>query len=189
MRLEMIGVWNAVASAGPYANNLHHLAPNRLPHQHLNTQFFYRQQALPNAKPTVSKHWRHIYHTEASHTHTHLTAPCPGLPWWAGTRKEKPIWISLKQETVASAGPYASLHLARDRYPRQHPTTQFLQAGCPSCRPSNSVKALKAIDASHGKNSVTTQHYLRNVIAVVDDVAASSEPTYLLIRGQPITVH
>ena len=41
---------------------------------------------------------------------------------------------------MASAGPYASLHLAPDRQPRQHPTTQFLQAGCPS----NSVKALKA---------------------------------------------
>ena len=29
---------------------------------------------------------------------------------------------------VASAGPYASLHLAPDRQPRQHPTTRFLQA-------------------------------------------------------------
>jgi len=30
------------------------------------------------------------------------------------------------------------------RQPRQHPTTQFfLQAGCPSWRPTNSVKALK----------------------------------------------
>ena len=45
---------------------------------------------------------------------------------------------------VASAGPYASLHLAAERQPRQHPTTRFLQAGCPSCRPTNSVKALKA---------------------------------------------
>ena len=26
---------------------------------------------------------------------------------------------------MASAGPYASLHLASDRYPRQHPTAQF----------------------------------------------------------------
>jgi len=26
---------------------------------------------------------------------------------------------------VASAGPYASLHLAPDRQPHQHPTTQF----------------------------------------------------------------
>jgi len=45
---------------------------------------------------------------------------------------------------VASAGPYASLHLAPDRQPHQHPTTLFLQAGCPSCHPTNSVKALKA---------------------------------------------
>jgi len=46
---------------------------------------------------------------------------------------------------VASAGPYASLHLAPDRQPRQYYTTQsFLQAGCPSCRPTDSVKALKA---------------------------------------------
>jgi len=28
------------------------------------------------------------------------------------------------------------------------PTTQFLQAGCPSCRPTNSVKALKALSCS-----------------------------------------
>ena len=35
--------------------------------------------------------------------------------------------------------------LAPDRLPRQHPTTQFLQAGCPSCRPTNSVKALTRV--------------------------------------------
>jgi len=28
---------------------------------------------------------------------------------------------------------------------RQHPTLGFLQAACPSCRPTNSVKALKEI--------------------------------------------
>ena len=47
---------------------------------------------------------------------------------------------------VASAEPYANhLHLAPDRSPRQHLITPyFLQAGCPSCRPTNSVKALNA---------------------------------------------
>ena len=51
-----------------------------------------------------------------THTHTHpFTALCPGLPGWARTRKVKPIWILLKQETVASAGPYASVHLAPER--------------------------------------------------------------------------
>ena len=38
------------------------------------------------------------------HTHTRLTALFPGLPSWAGTRKAKPIWILLKQETVSSSG-------------------------------------------------------------------------------------
>jgi len=36
--------------------------------------------------------------------HTRLTALFPGLPRWAGTRKVKPIWILLKQETVSGSG-------------------------------------------------------------------------------------
>jgi len=39
-----------------------------------------------------------------THTHTRLTALLSGLPGWAGTRKVKPIWILLKQETVSSSG-------------------------------------------------------------------------------------
>ena len=62
-------------------------------------------------------------------------------------QKGKPIWILLKQETVSGSGisgPYASLHLAPDRHHTSTPPLSFLQAGCPSCRPTNSVKALKA---------------------------------------------
>jgi len=33
------------------------------------------------------------------HTHTCLTALFPGLSRWAGTRKTKPVWILLNQET------------------------------------------------------------------------------------------
>ena len=33
-----------------------------------------------------------------------LTALFPGLPRWAATRKVKPIWILLKQETVSGSG-------------------------------------------------------------------------------------
>ena len=65
---------------------------------------FYRPDALPAAQPKP--------------THTRLTALFPGLPGWAGTRKVKPIWILLKQETVSGNGiswAYASLHLAPDR--------------------------------------------------------------------------
>jgi len=41
---------------------------------------------------------------EAMNTYTRLTALCPGLPGWAGTRKVKPIWILLKQETGSGSG-------------------------------------------------------------------------------------
>ena len=40
-----------------------------------------------------------------SHTHTHpFNCFFPGLPRWAGTRKVKPIWILLKQETLSGSG-------------------------------------------------------------------------------------
>ena len=42
--------------------------------------------------------------TEHTHTHARLIAVCPWLPRWVGTRKVKPIWILLKQETVSGSG-------------------------------------------------------------------------------------
>ena len=84
-----------------------------------------------------------------THTHTHLTALCPGLPSWAGTRKVKPIWILLKQETVSRSGiSWAickSAPCSRQITMPAPPPLRFLQARCLSCRPTNSVKALKAV--------------------------------------------
>ena len=53
-----------------------------------------------------SQDWENQSGTVAGYTHTHtrLTALCPGLPGSAGTRKVKPIWILLKQETVGGNG-------------------------------------------------------------------------------------
>ena len=59
-----------------------------------------------------------ISYDVTKHTHTHLTDLFPWLPRWAGTRKVKPsgfYWSKRQWVAVASAGPYASLHLARDR--------------------------------------------------------------------------
>ena len=48
-------------------------------------------------------------------------------------------------DAVASAGPYvSSLHLAQNRQPHQYCIAEFLQAGCSSWCPTNSVKSLKA---------------------------------------------
>ena len=46
---------------------------------------------------------RHVWPC-STHTHTNLTALCPELPASACTRKVKPIWILLKQETVTGSG-------------------------------------------------------------------------------------
>ena len=46
----------------------------------------------------------HAHTCTRTHTHTRLTALFPGLHGWAGTRKVKPIWILLKQETVSGSG-------------------------------------------------------------------------------------
>jgi len=85
-----------------------------------------------------------IIQTVCIHHNTHLMAFCPGLPGWAGTRKAKPIWIYWsKRVTVASAGSYANLHLTQTDNLAYIPPLSYLQARCPYCHPTNSVKALK----------------------------------------------
>jgi len=80
-------------------------------------------------------------------THTRLAALFPGLPGWASTRKVKPIWILLKQETVSGSGISWAVCKSAPRFrqitmPEPHHSV-FLQAGCPSCCPTNSVKEMK----------------------------------------------
>ena len=95
---------------------------------------------------------KHTY----THTHAHLTALCTGLPGWAVTRKVKPIWILLKQETVSGSG--ISWAICKSASSSRQITmavphhSSFLQAGCPFCHPTNSVKSLKA---KHSQDKVT----------------------------------
>ena len=93
-----------------------------------------------------------------THTHTHLTALFPGIPRWAGTRKVKPIWILLKQETVSGSGiswaicksaprsrqtttpaPYHSVFYRPDGLPAAQPTTS---KHCLQCFCSNTLCVL-----------------------------------------------
>ena len=89
-------------------------------------------------------------HTQAA-THTRcLMALYPGLPRWAGTKKVKRIWISCFFEARDSEWQWNQLGhmqvctlLQTDNHTSTPPLC-FLQAGCPSWRPTNSIKALKA---------------------------------------------
>ena len=86
-------------------------------------------------------------------THTHpFNGPFLGLPRWAGTRKVKPIWILLKQATLSGSDISWAICKSAPRsrqitMPAPHHSV-FLQAGCPSCHPTNSVKALKATEGA-----------------------------------------
>ena len=87
--------------------------------------------------------------TAFKQTHTHpFNGPFPGLLRWASTRKVTPIWILLKQETVSGSGISWAICMSAP-YSRQTTTpaphhSVFLQAGCPSCWATNSIKTLKA---------------------------------------------
>jgi len=72
-----------------------------------------------------------------------LTAIFPGEPGLAVT-KMSPFWILFQlrmMEVVVTTGAVRRAKLWSNRHHQQ--TNSFLQAGCPSCCRTNSVKALK----------------------------------------------
>ena len=75
-------------------------------------------------------------------------ALCPGLPRSAGIRTVKPIWILLKQETVSGSGiswaPCKSAPSSRQTTTPAPHHSVFHRPVASSCRPTNSIKALKA---------------------------------------------
>jgi len=77
----------------------------------------------------------------SNNTHTH-TSGC--------TRKVKPIWILLKQRDSEWQWQVCT-SLQTDNHASTSPLS-VLQSGCPSCRPTNSVKALKAYCCCTGSN-------------------------------------
>jgi len=80
--------------------------------------------------------------------HNHFTALFPGPPEWAGARREL---LDLMVQGKINRGRHtdhpAGHHSIRTKQCPPPPSPHFLQAGCPSCCPTNSVKALKATSA------------------------------------------
>ena len=93
-----------------------------------------------------------------THDHTlhynHLTASFPGQPGWAGTRKEKPIWILLEQETVSCSGISWAICKPAPR-PRQittpvpHHSVFYRPDALPAAQPTAS---------KHWRNSLAIRH-------------------------------
>jgi len=107
-----------------------------------------------NASPRRSTRWagktKKLESLSITHTHTHtrpFKGPFSGTTQVGRYQKGKPIWILLKQETVSGSGIswatcMSALHSRQITTPAPHHS--FLKARCPSCHPTNSVKALKA---------------------------------------------
>ena len=77
-----------------------------------------------------------------THTHTRLTALFPGLPGWAGTRKAKPVWILLKQETVSGSG-ISCLQVCNSLQTDNHASTPPLSFYRPNALPAAQPTASK----------------------------------------------
>ena len=63
---------------------------------------------------------------------------------------------------VASAGPYANLHIAPDKQPRQHPTTQFFTGRMPFLPPNQQRQSTEG-ELLHRMRKQTT-HIIRRTI-------------------------
>jgi len=84
-----------------------------------------------------------LSHHAWNHTHTRSTALCPRLPRWAGTRKVKPIWILLKQETVSGRGiswaiRKSALRSSQITMPAPHRSVFYRPDALPAAQPTAS---------------------------------------------------
>ena len=84
--------------------------------------------------------------------HNRFMALFPGPPGWASARRELlDFMVQGKINRGRHTDHPARRHSIWTNQCPPPPSPHFLQAGCPSCRPTNSVKALKA-------NSATNTH-------------------------------
>ena len=112
---------------------------------------FCTDSAKPLSFPSLLS-YRCSNNSNNTHTHTQTFNGLFSRTTWVGRyQKDKPFWILLKWETTGWQWhqPNHMQTIFTPLQPDNHASTSslhiFLQAVCPSCRPSNSVQALKAL--------------------------------------------
>ena len=86
---------------------------------------------------------------EVTHTHTHLfNGPFSGTTWVSRYQKDKTnLDFTEARNSEWQWHQLGHMQVCTSLKTENHTSTSplsYLQAGCPSCRPTNSVKALKA---------------------------------------------
>ena len=95
---------------------------------------------------------------------TRLIALCPGLPRSASTRKVKPIWILLKQDTVSGSGISWAIWKSAICSRHNHastPTTQFCTGQMPFLPPNQQHQSTEgtAISTTNNLKIATNDKY------------------------------
>jgi len=117
--------------------------PHHVTIQHtINTKYTYTKMNLRTIKWA---HWNKTQSRDLLNHHNRCTAFFPGPPGWAGARTE---FLDFMVQEKINRGRHTDhptgCHSIRTNQCPPPPSPNFLQTGCPSCRPTNSVKALKA---------------------------------------------
>ena len=75
-------------------------------------------------------------------TYTHLTALCPGLPGWAGTKKVKPIWIFTEaRDSEWQWNQLGHMQVCTSLQTDNHATTQFFTGQMPFLPPNQQCQS------------------------------------------------
>jgi len=96
---------------------------------------------------TSGSSYFNVHSLPCTHIHTRLTALFPGLPGWASTRKLKPIWISLKQDTVSGSG--ISWAICKSAPRSRQITTQFFTGRMPFLPPNQQRQSTEGSTTMH----------------------------------------
>jgi len=86
--------------------------------------------------------------------------PVPGAPGWAGARRELLDFMVQGKINRQTTDHMAGCHSIWTNQCPPPPSPIFLQVGCPSCRPTNSVKALKATSGHYQRDTKLTSSFL-----------------------------
>jgi len=125
--------------------------PSRVTRLRMSPSTCKQRRKTMHASPVKLQHTAHVWHTYwLTHTHTHsLNGPLSGTTRlsryqkgdtsldFTEARNSEWQWHQLGHMQVCTS-------LQTDNHASTPPLKFFLQAGCPSCCPTNSIKALKA---------------------------------------------
>ena len=126
----------------------------------------------------IAKPLRHcVAKREHTHTYHRLTALCPRLPGWAGNRKEKSIWILLKQETVSGSGIHWAICKSAPRsrqitMPAPHCSVFYRPDALPATQPTVS-KHWRHQQNENRKAFTSRQNFQTNVTVLCLHIMAS----------------